>query len=490
MYFHVVLATNKNNYMETIFTGRGKERTVLQKALQSKEAEMVSVIGRRRIGKTFLIKNVYRDNIAFELTGTKNAPLKEQLQNFMFSLQLAIGNSVIGKPPANWMEAFFMLINYLKNLPTHKKQVVFLDELPWLSTHRSGFLRGLSFFWNSWAVNQNIVVVICGSAASWMIQKVVNDKGGLHNRITKRIHLKPFTLSETEEYLQSRNIKLNRYHLLQLYMAMGGIPHYLKEVEGGKSATQNIEDICFSETGLLKDEFANLYAALFDHSDHHISIVRTLAKRKLGMNRGTLIKEAKLANGGSITRVLQELKQSGFIDVYLPFGKKSKDKMYRLTDEYSLFYLQFIEKNIHEKGEIWKRLSQTQAYKIWCGYAYENVCLKHLNEIKKALSIGGVYSTSSSFFKKGTKKELGTQIDLLLDRNDQIINIFEIKFYNKEFTVSKSYAQTLKNKLDVFQETTKTRKQLFLTLVTTFGVTPNEHSIGLVDQVLSFDDLF
>ena len=476
--------------MDKTFTGRGKEIKILQNALQSKESEMVSVIGRRRIGKTFLIKHVYKDNIVFELTGTRNAPLKEQLQNFIFSLQLATGNSIIGKPPANWMEAFFMLINYLKALPKDKKQVVFLDELPWLSTHRSGFLRGLSFFWNSWAVNENIVVVICGSAASWMIQKVVNDKGGLHNRITKRIHLQPFTLSETEEYLKNRNIKLNRYQLIQLYMTMGGIPHYLKEVASGKSATQNIEDICFSTTGLLKDEFSNLYSALFDHSDNHIAVVRTLAKRNSGMNRTDLVKAAKLPNGGSITKVLDELKQSGFIEIYLPFGRKSRDKLYRLTDEYSIFYLQFIEKNIHEKEAIWKQLSQTQAYKIWCGYAFENICLKHIAEIKSALRIGGVYSVSSTFYKKGTKKEAGTQIDLLIDRNDQIINIFEIKFYNKEFTVSKAYAQTLKNKLNVFEATTKTRKQLFLTLITTFGITQNEHSLGLIDQILEIDDLF
>ena len=332
--------------MESTFTGREKEIAILHKALQSKESEMVSVIGRRRIGKTFLIKHVYQDNIAFELTGTRNAPINEQLQNFLFSLKLATENSIIGKPPSNWMEAFFMLINYLKALPKNKKQVVFLDELPWLSTHRSGFLRGLSYFWNSWAVNQNLVVVICGSAASWMIQKVVNDKGGLHNRITKRLYLQPFTLAETEEYLQSRNIKLNRYHLSQLYMALGGIPHYLKEVEGGKSATQNIEDICFSNTGLLRDEFSNLYAALFDHSDNHVAIVRGLAKRRGGLTRNNLIKEAKIPNGGTITKVLNELSQSGFIEIYMPFGKKSKDKIYRLTDEYSLFYLQFIEKEI------------------------------------------------------------------------------------------------------------------------------------------------
>ncbi|MEM6698424.1 MAG: ATP-binding protein [Bacteroidota bacterium] len=477
--------------MKKIFVGRKQEIAVLQKALQSNESEMISVIGRRRIGKTFLVKNVYKENIVFELTGTRNAPLKEQLQNFLFSLQLANGqNTILGKPPSNWMEAFFMLINYLNALPKNKKHVIFLDELPWLSTHRSGFLRGLSFFWNSWAVNQNIVLVICGSAASWMIQKVVNDKGGLHNRITRRIHLRPFTLSETEEYLQGRKIKLNRYHLIQLYMSMGGIPHYLKEIEKGKSAAQSIEDICFSGTGLLRDEFANLYRALFDHADNHIAVVRALAKRKMGMSRTQLIKAEKLPNGGSMTKVLDELQQSGFIEYYLPFGKKSKDKVYRLTDEYSLFYLQFIESNKNEKGEVWKKLSQTQDYKIWCGYAFENICLKHIAAIKRALGIGGVYASSSTFYKKGIGKEKGTQIDLLLDRNDGIINIFEIKFYNKEFTISKSYVKALKNKLDVFEETTHTRKQIFLTLITTFGLKSNEHSLGLVDQVLTLDDLF
>lgn len=476
--------------MTSEFTGRKKEQEILQKALYSKEAEMVSVIGRRRIGKTFLIKTAYQGQIAFELTGTKGAPLAEQLQNFAYSLRLATDNALIVKPPSDWMEAFFMLINYLKKLPADRKPVVFFDELPWLSTHKSGFLRGLSYFWNSWASTRQIVLVICGSAASWMIQKVVNDTGGLHNRITRRIHLKPFTLKETEEYLKNRNVTLNRYHILQLYMAMGGIPHYLKEIEPGKSATQNIEDICFSETGLLRDEFSNLYAALFEYSDHHIAVVRALAQKRQGMDRNDIIKSAQLPNGGSVTKVLEELHQSGFIDVYYPFGKKKKDKLYRLADEYSLFYLQFIENHIHDRADVWHHLSQTQDYKIWCGYAFENICLKHIAQIKKALSIGGVYSTASSFLKKGTSAENGAQIDLLLDRNDQIINIFEIKFYNKPFALTQEYAQRLKNKLEVFEDATGTRKHLFLTLIATFGITPNEHSIGLVDQVLTMDELF
>ena len=478
--------------MQNQIIGRKEEIEVLHKALESKNAEMISVIGRRRVGKTFLIKTIYQEQIAFELTGTKDAPLGEQLLNFFYALQLSAPNLILAKPPSNWMEAFFTLIKYLKSRPENSsKAVVFLDELPWLATHKSGFLRALSFFWNSWAVNEQVVLVICGSAASWMIQKVVNHKGGLHNRITRRIHLEAFTLAETEQFLQTNNqCRLNHYQILQLYMAMGGIPHYLKEVEAGKSAAQNIEDICFSKTGLLRDEFSNLYSALFEHADNHIAIVRTLAQKRQGMNRNELIQAAKLPNGGSVTKALDELIQSGFIDVFYPFGKKKVNKLYRLMDEYSIFYLQFIEKNLKEKNDVWKQLSQTQSYKIWSGFAFENICLHHIPQIKRALSIGGVYAVSSTFYKKGTQTEKGAQIDLVLDRNDHTINIFEIKFYNKPFTLSKAYAENLKKKLDIFEESTKTKKHLFMSLITTFDLVPNEHSLGLVDQVLTLDDLY
>ena len=476
--------------MATEFIGRKKEKEVLQKALESGEAEMISVIGRRRIGKTHLIKTVYKEHIVFEMTGIKNANTELQLQNFAGILQKQLGNGLKVEQPKNWLAAFFELSDYLETRAIEQKYVVFLDELPWLSANQPEFIMGLSWFWNSWAVNQNIVVVICGSSASWMIQKIVNDTGGLHNRITRRIYLKPFTLTETELYFQSRNINLSRYHILQLYMTMGGIPHYLKEVESGKSATQNIDDICFSETGILKDEFSNLFTSLFDDSYNHIAVIRALAKTRQGIDRNTLIAAAKVPNGGTLTNVLEELKQSGFIEMYKPFGKKVKDTLYRLTDEYTLFYLQFIENQDFEDDGTWSRLSQTQNYRTWSGYAFEGICLKHLSQMKKALSIGGVYSLSSSFSKKGTQTEKGTQIDLVLDRNDQTINLFEMKFYNKPFVLTKEYAQNLQNKMHVFEETTKTRKQLFLTMVTTFGITPNEHSIGLVDQVLTVDDLF
>lgn len=474
--------------MTQTLIGRKKELAILNQALQSDEAEMIAVLGRRRVGKTFLIKSAYQQWFNFQFTGIQNVTNQEQLQNFSYALSLAKGDFVA--VPSNWIAAFMQLILYLKEQPVGKKQVVFIDELPWLATRKSGFLKGLSFFWNSWAVDQNIVVVICGSAASWMIQKVVNHTGGLHNRITQYIHLKPFTLAETETYLKYKYINLNRYQIAQLYMIIGGIPHYLKNIKSGRSTAQIIDDLCFSDTGFLKNEFSKLYPALFEDSEKHILIIRALTKKWKGMTRKEIVQAVSFSDGGTLTRILEELIQSSFISAYHPFGKKKKDKLYRLTDEYSLFYLQFMEKNKQEGAQTWQHLSQTQTYKIWSGYAFESLCIKHLPQIKKSLEIGGVYTTSSSFIKKGTPTTKGTQIDLLLDRKDGIINLFEMKFYNKAFVLNKAYARTLKNKKDIFETMTQTRKQLHWVMVTAFGLQHNEHSLGLIDRVLTLDDLF
>jgi len=476
--------------MSKTLTGRIEEKKILQKALDSKGAEMVAIIGRRRVGKTFLINKVYGENIQFEVTGIQFAPRTEQIKNFIFQLNKSIDSPIDIPAPANWLDTFILLISYLENVKSKKKIVIFLDELPWLSTQNSGFLRALGFFWNSWAVKQNIVVVICGSAASWMIKRVVNHRGGLHNRITHRIFLQPFTLRETQEYLKSRNIKFTNQQLVELYMAMGGIPHYLKEVEPGISVVQNIDKICFSPNGILKDEYSRLYPSLFDNSERHEGKVRALAKSHQGMTRSMLVEKSKLSDGGNISQILEELEQSGFITSYFPFGKKKKGKLYRLTDEYSLFYLRFIEGKKKEGAGTWQHLSQTQSYKTWSGYAFENVCLKHIPQIKTALSIVGVYSETSTFYKKASKEEKGIQIDLLIDRNDKVINVFEIKFYNSEVVITEAYAKIMREKLRILKQATGTRKYLMLSMITTFGVKHNNHSLGLIEKVLTVDDLF
>lgn len=470
--------------MNQQLSGRKTEKEVLLKALASPEAEMVSVTGRRRVGKTFLVRTVYKGRIDFEITGIQKATGAEQLRNFTNQLKVFAPNMIIPKPPKDWLEAFFMLIEYLKQKNKSEKMVVFFDELPWLSTHKSGFLKGLSYFWNSWASQQNIVVVICGSSASWMINKIIRNKGGLHNRVTQRIQLNPFTLGETAQFLQSRGVFLDRYQILLLYMVMGGVPHYLKEIDGNRSAVQHINQICFSGNGLLASEFSNLYHALFDHADYHLAIIRALSGKHYGMVRKEIVEAIPYQDSGRISRVLEELIESGFVSEYFPFGKKKKEKVFRLSDEYSLFYLRFIEKSRHDGPDVWNMLSQTQEFKTWTGYAFENICLKHIPQIKKTLGISGIYAASSAFVKAGI------QIDLVLDRNDRTINLFEIKFYNTPYSLTKAEANSLRDKLRVFQESTGTRKMATWIMLSTFGLHPNAHSIGLIAQSLDMDALF
>lgn len=277
--------------------GREQEIETLEKAMVSDRSELIAVIGRRRVGKTYLIRKFFEGRIDFEMIGLKDGNKQEQLRNFSYRLQEVDSSNDSDHVPKDWLEAFHILTEYLQSLEvSDRKKVVFIDELPWVATARSGFLTGFSYFWNSYASKHNIVVVICGSATAWMIKKVINNKGGLHNRVTRRISLNPFTLGETEAYFEARNISYNRYQILQLYMAMGGIPHYLDQVEGGKSAAQNIDEICFHPRGLLRTEFGNLYSSLFTHPERYELIVTALAGSWKGLTRAELLAAIDLSD--------------------------------------------------------------------------------------------------------------------------------------------------------------------------------------------------
>jgi uncharacterized protein len=489
-YICLDLGKYKPNAMAKYIIGRLAEIKILENSLHSSEAELIAITGRRRIGKTFLTTSVYQEQIVFEMIGTQNGTLETQLLNFAEQLTEFSNSPFPINAPKNWTEAFSLIRKYLQNISLQDKKVLFFDELPWLSGQKSGFLDAFGYFWNSWASRQNLVIVICGSAASWMIQKVVNDKGGLHNRISKHIHLEPFTLAETKAFLESREVFYDHYQILQLYMVTGGVPHYLKDIDGSKSVIQNIDALCFSKTGVLYDEFNRLYHSLFTNADNHLALIRVLATKKQGMSRNEIAKTDKLDNGGGLTRLLEELIWSGFVTEIYPYGKKKKEKIYRLTDEYSLFYLQFIESNRQQGTNVWQNLSQTQTYKSWSGYAYESICIKHIERIKQALSISGIYSSVSSFYQQGDEENDGVQIDMLLDRNDHTINLFEIKFYNQPYILNKESADKLRQKQWRFQAISKTKKHINWLIISTFGLQKNQYSTGLISNSLSMEDLF
>jgi uncharacterized protein len=477
--------------MQNILIGREEEQKTLLEALASDRSELVAVFGRRRVGKTYLIKHVYQEHLTFEITGLENSSNIKQLRYFVRQIATYDQSPVPVKSPSNWLEAFFMLAKFLDKQPKGKKIVVLLDELPWLAAHKSGIIMGLSWFWNSWAEwhrHNKVVVVICGSAVSWMEEKVVNDRGGLHNRITERVFVDPFTLSETEAYLHNRNVFFDRFQITQLYMALGGIPYYLNGIQADKSVAQNLHDLCFSKNGLLHDEFSKLYSVLYANADSHIKIIRILAEAQQGLTLSTIMEKGQFSESDNLLKVLEELEQSGFITDYYLFDKSNKDLIYRLTDAYSLFYLRFIEQN---KGEgNWHDISQTQAAKDWADYAFKNIWIEHSTQIKKAMSIGGVYAPSSSFLQKTTRTTKGTQIELLFDRADKIINLFDIKFSNAELILSETDAEAIRQQMWIFKEKTKTKKRLMIVLLTTLGLEHNQYSLGLVEQILTMDALF
>ncbi len=470
--------------------GRHNEKKLIQEALNSGAPELVALFGRRRVGKTFLIKQSLQEKIVFEFVATREAKLAAQLKNFAKALGKAAGNPKLYRTPDNWSDAFDQLSNFLIPKLYAQRAVVFLDEFPWLNTHKSGFLAAFDHWWNSWGNNQpDLVVIICGSAASWMIQNIVNNKGGLHNRITRKIRLLPFNLKETEEFLQARNVNLERYQILQLYLVMGGIPHYLKEIKKGESVTQAINRICFTKDGLLHGEFKNMYHSLFDDAARHLAVVRTLANINSGLTRKNIISKAGLTSGGTITNLLEELVESGFVTAWHPYDKKSRDTVFKLSDEFTHFYFKFIENNRASGDNIWQTFSSGQSWKSWSDVAFERVCLKHIPQIKKELGISTIY-TEDATWRHDPVNGKGAQIDLLFDRKDFIINICEIKYSESEFVIDKGYALELENKRDVFKKITKTKKSLFITFITTFGIKNNEYAKRLVQNSMDANSLF
>jgi uncharacterized protein len=467
--------------------GRKAELEILDRIYESKKSEFVILYGRRRVGKTYLVDQRFGEHFTFRMTALGNATLEQQLINFHTTMVATAPHIGEGVPP-NWFQAFQRIIK-LASESKQPRKVLFFDELPWFDTNNSDFLQALEHFWNSWAsLRKDILLIGSGSAAAWMINELINNRGGLHNRITERIALQPFNLVETEQFLQAKGAVYTRYQLLELYMAMGGIPYYLENILVNRSVAQNIDRMFFTPGGVLNVEYDNLFRSLFDKYDRHVAIIEVLIQKSKGMIRKELLAAAKLKDGGTATQILDELEKSGFIRRYFPFGKARREVFYQLIDPFTLFYLTFVKESKAEGQGAWLTHINNPKWRSWSGYAYEYICRYHLEAIKKALGIRGVYTEVSAWRSKETGN--GAQIDLIIDRNDRVINICEIKFSIEKFSITKPYAENLSNKLSVFRSETGTNKTLFLTMITTVGLKPNQYSQQLVNDALDMNDLF
>lgn len=479
--------------------GRTDEQQRLLKALNSNEAEFIAVYGRRRVGKTFLIRNFFEDKPYhfFQASGIHYAPLQTQLQEFKKEIEKCFYKTEIGlKDPANWMEAFEMLATAIQVFGQDRKVVIFMDEFPWMATPNSGLLQALDYYWNRFWVNKpNIKLIICGSAASWIIKNILNNRGGLYNRTTLRLELQPFTLCETKTYLKHLKVSLSNPQILTLYMCIGGIPYYLRGLQRGLSAVQNINQLCFARNSLLLGEFKELFTSLFEAGREHEDIIRFIASKRNGVERKEI--EAKVGyKGGTLTNRLKELEAAGFIYAFVPWGQV-RGIYYKVIDEYTLFYLHWIEPETKNKPEkvitpkYWDMVSQTPAWKAWAGYAFEAVCYKHLSNIREALKIpDGSTAGPWKYIPPKKSAEEGVQIDMLFDRPDGNINICEIKYTKEPFVLDKSDAKELLRKEEVCKKVTKTTKHVFLSMIVAPYLKQNMYAEDVVSSQVCLDDLF
>jgi uncharacterized protein len=469
--------------------GRIQQIKTLTELLKSPQSEFVAVTGRRRVGKTYLIDTTYDKYISFRVTGIQDGSMAKQLANFMSKLEEASKKTY--PTVSNWQEAFQYLRLYCKSIGRKSKCVIFLDELPWMNTPKSGFLQLLAHFWNDYlSKEKRFVLVVCGSASSWITKKIINDKGGLHNRLSEIIRLQPFTLKETKQYFDAKNIKLSEQNIALIYMMLGGIPYYLNLIKRGESLHTAIERLCFETSGTLRNEYDNLFKALFYNATGHEAIIGALATSKMGLTRAQIIKKSKVSAGGPYNRAMEDLMLSGFIIQDNLYGRKKRGSIYKLIDEYTVFYHRFIKPNTKYSKDMWAGIANSQAYKIWCGHAFEALCTKHIQVIKKTLGIANVYTQTYSFTGASHKGTEGFQIDAVVDRKDDIVNLCEMKFYAAEFVITKSYAAELRYRKQQFIEQTKTKKIVQFTFITNHGIKENAYSNELVDQQITLTDFF
>ena len=475
--------------------GREQETEELNGLYNSGRAEFVAVYGRRRVGKTFLVDETLKGKITFRHLGlspvderNQRNGLKEQLKYFYLSL-LKHGMKK-SKRPTSWLEAFFMLEMHLQSLDDGSRQVVFLDELPWMDTPRSGFITALEAFWNGWGCHRhNLMLVVCGSANSWMLDNLVNNQGGLYGRTTYEVKLEPFNLSECEAFFQSKGVVMSRYDVVQSHMVVGGIPYYLGYMKKGLSLAQNIDRLFFAKGAKLHDEYDRLFASVFAKPEQMKSIVQFLGTRHSGYTRQEILGKTGLKDCGDSTKLLKALVASDFIEPYIPFGKGKREKHYKLIDHFCLFYMKFVQGQKDIDPEFWMHNVTSQGVSSWRGFAFEEVCFSHINQIKKALGILGVSSTQSAWAVKGDDETEGAQIDLLINRKDNVVNLCEMKFYNEKFTVNKAYYSKVVHRQNLLAEQIPRRAVIHNVLVTTEGLTYNEYS-GVFQKVVTIDDLF
>ena len=484
------------------FIERDSELKILEDEYSKKSSSFVAVYGRRRVGKTELVNRFFqtKECFLFSITGAYDSNLKSHLDNFADKFSLAFDYSLSEQNFKNWNEAFRALRDALSEISTKKgcKIGLFIDELPWLAqVKKDGFKSALSLFWNDFASKRDdIMLVVCGSATSWIIEHIIDDSGSLSNRVTAIIHLKSFNLKETKIFLKAYGCKnISDEEVLRYYMVLGGVAHYLKMINCKQSFVENIQRIFFTQNGILRTEYNRLFRSLFKNFKIHELIVEYLATTWSGLTLSDLNKKQKLSSTSTLTNALKELEESNFITKKKKFGQNKRDRVYRLQDPFIYFFTKWVKKTatveIFQNKNYFLRLYLSHKYKIWSGYAFENICHNHIVEIKKALGVEGVLTTTHYWrYLPIDKNKTGTQIDLLMVREDSVANIIECKYHNQEFTITKKYAKELEDKVTIFNEQTNYKYSTQIAILTLNGINKNSYYNTIEVENIEIKKLF
>lgn len=481
--------------------GREDEIRQLEEAASSNYPEFVVIYGRRRVGKTFLVNQVFKDRFAFSHAGLSPAELQQlkeknksktildlQLEHFYYSL-IEFGYKG-KKAPKNWLEAFhFLSLLLAEKKEDSEKQIVFLDELAWLDTPKSYFITAFESFCNGYASRENVLLIGAGSAISWILRKLLKAHGGLYNRVTKEILLAPFSLYETEKLLEEKHVNYSRYDIARTYMVFGGIPHYLHLIDGRYSLSENIDRLFYHKKGALKEEFERLFSSSFDNAKVTSDIVKALYTRQIGMTREEISEAIQKKDGEVLTEGIKALEISGFIVKYVPLQSKKREQYYKLIDPFCLFYLHFVEGKTTLDEHFYTDNEGDNRMHVWKGLSFENLCYNHLDQIKNALQIRGVSTSRFSFVMKGSEDEKGAQIDLVLERKDNVVNLCEMKFYADLYHAEEEDDLNLRRKKTVLSSFLKKKQTIQTVLITTFGLAKGKYQ-WLYQNVVTLSDLF
>lgn len=477
------------------FIGREVQLAQLKDVLYSDRPEFVAVYGRRRVGKTFLIRHAADNKFTFYYTAANNLSKKDQLANFALVLKDYSQQDTLNHFDS-WVEAFHALGNFIDSRPKEENKIIFFDEIPWADSPKSSFLPAFENFWNMrCAFRSDIKVVVCGSATSWILNKIIHNVGGLYGRLTHVFKVEPFNLYETQKYFQFYGFKYSEIQLAEIYMILGGIPFYFSLFQPDQSIPQNIDRLFFFANAPLRKEFEILYHSLYKNPSLHLDVIKTLAKKSKGLTRQEIIDSLKIKSNGAFSKVLKELEEGGFIRAYYQFenrrtnrNKSRNNIIYQLIDLFSLFYLKFVKEYDLKNETFWEANYNTPKLNTWRGLSYETLCLWHIPQIKQALGINGVSSSVCAWMGENQEREKA-QIDLLIDRDDNVINLCEAKWHKEKLAINKDMQNDLLRKLKIFYEVTKTRKTVMITLISTSGVKINQYR-DVVQKEIVLSQLF